>query len=137
MIFASHLRKSLKPRQIFATFQKLTNQCFHSWRGFAEGVYRLFHLQFCNSRAQWKKHCVEKVLLAIWETFLHENNRNYNCYKFSCKFCFHPPFHLSYKPKKRIWFSASWWCGNEKYFCFLFIVSRALLQSHTEFNRIL
>ena len=26
---------------------------------------------------------------------------------------------------------------NEKYFCFLFIVSRALLQSNTEFNRIL
>ena len=26
---------------------------------------------------------------------------------------------------------------NEKYFCFLFTVSRALLQSHTEFNRIL
>ena len=44
---------------------------------------------------------------------------------------------LSYKPKTRIWFSASWWSGNEKYFCFLFISSRTLLQNHGEFNRLL
>ena len=37
----------------------------------------------------------------------------------------------------RIRFSASWWSGNEKYFCYLFIANRALLQSHTEFNRLL
>ena len=41
-----------------------------------------------------------------------------------------------YKPKIRIWFSASWWSGHEKYFCFLLIASRALLQSHAEFSRL-
>ena len=30
--------------------------------------------------------------------------------------------------KTKIWFSASWCSGNEKYFCFLFITSRTLLQ---------
>ena len=35
-----------------------------------------------------KKHCVAKVLLAIWEKFLHENNRNYKSNKFSYKFAF-------------------------------------------------
>ena len=35
-----------------------------------------------------KKHCVAKVLRAIWDIFLHENNRNYNSYKFSYKFVF-------------------------------------------------
>ena len=35
-----------------------------------------------------KKDCVGKVLLAIWEMFLHENNRDYNPYKFSYKFAF-------------------------------------------------
>ena len=30
-----------------------------------------------------KKPCVAKVLLAIWEIFLHENNRDYNSYKFA------------------------------------------------------
>ena len=35
-----------------------------------------------------RKHCVAKVLLAIWEIFLHENNRNYNSYRFSYKFAF-------------------------------------------------
>ena len=35
-----------------------------------------------------KKHCVTKVLLAIWETILLENNRNYNSYRFSYKFVF-------------------------------------------------
>ena len=29
-----------------------------------------------------------------------------------------PLFGLSYKPKKRIKFSANWWSGDEKYFCF-------------------
>ena len=37
---------------------------------------------------------------------------------------------LSYKLKTRIKFSASWYSGKEKYFCFLFIVNHALLQSH-------
>ena len=46
-------------------------------------------------------------------------------------------FVLSYKPKTRIRFSASWWTGNEKYFRFLFVASRAQLQSHVEFNRLL
>ena len=36
----------------------------------------------------WKKHCVTKVLLAILEIFLHENNRNYNSYRFSYEFIF-------------------------------------------------
>ena len=35
-----------------------------------------------------KTHCVAKVLLVIWEIFLHENNNNYNSYRFSCKFVF-------------------------------------------------
>ena len=50
---------------------------------------------------------------------------------------FYPLFVLSYKPKTRIRFSASWWSGNEKYFCFLFTASRALLQSHAELKRLL
>ena len=35
-----------------------------------------------------KKHWVAKVLLAIWEMFSHENNRNYNSYRISYKFNF-------------------------------------------------
>ena len=35
-----------------------------------------------------EKHCVVKVLLAIWEIFLHENKRNYNFSIFSDKFAF-------------------------------------------------
>ena len=46
-------------------------------------------------------------------------------------------FVLFYKPTTKIRFSTSWWYGNEKYFCILFITSRALLQSHAEFNRLL
>ena len=37
-----------------------------------------------------KKHYVAKVLLAMWEVFLHENNCNYNSYKSSYKFAFIP-----------------------------------------------
>ena len=51
--------------------------------------------------------------------FFMQCNRNYNPYRL-LQICFYHPFVLSYKPKKRIWFAASWWSGNEKYFCFLF-----------------
>ena len=42
--------------------------------------------------------------------------------------CFYLLLVLSYKPKTRIWFSASWWSGNEKYFCFLFIANHPNLK---------
>ena len=35
-----------------------------------------------------KKHCVAKVLLTVSEIFLHENNNNYNSYRFSYRFVF-------------------------------------------------
>ena len=35
-----------------------------------------------------KKYCVGRILLAIWEKYLHENNWDYNFYKFSFKFAF-------------------------------------------------
>ena len=38
--------------------------------------HRLFYLQFFDSTNQFKKQCVEKVLLGIWEIFLHENDRS-------------------------------------------------------------
>ena len=47
--------------------------------------YKLFYLQFCDSSDQLKKQ-----ILAMWKIFLHENNRNYNSYKFSYKFAFAP-----------------------------------------------
>ena len=46
-------------------------------------------------------------------------------------------FFLSQKSKPVIKFSATWWSGNEKLFCFLFIANRALRQKNAEFNRLL
>ena len=109
---------------------------YPSWLWFAEGVLQVALFSVLLFKRSVKKHCVEEILLAIWEYFymkiivtiiptglvpVH----------------FYPLFALSYKPKPRIRFSASWWSGNEKYFCFLFITSRALLQSYAEFNRLL
>ena len=48
---------------------------------------RLFYLQFCDSSDQWKKWC-SNFLLAIWEIFLDETNRNYISYRFSHEFAF-------------------------------------------------
>ena len=46
-----------------------------------------------------KKKSIAKVLLANWDIFLHENNRNYNSYSFSYKFAF-ILFVLSYKQQQ-------------------------------------
>ena len=66
--------------------------------------------------------------------FLYEKNRYYNSYRFSYKFAsiLFLFFFTNHKQE-----SASWSSDNEKYFCFLFIVSCALLQGHAKFNRLL
>ena len=60
-----------------------------------------------------------KVLLAIWEVFLGENNRNYSSYRFSHKFVFIPVLSFLRKQEKRIKFLAG--CGlvtrNISVFC--------------------
>ena len=85
----------------YFNLSKTTKWCFGytDWQGFAEGFLRkVLKVWFKQSV---KKQCVAKVLLKIWEIFLHENNRNCNSYRFNYKF--------AYKQKTRISFSASWW----------------------------
>ena len=78
-----------------------------------------------------KKHSVAKIFQGIWDKFSDKNNLKYNSYKFSFAFKF-TFTHL--QPNRRIKFSASWWSGNEVYFCFLFVTSRALLHRYVEFK---
>ena len=78
------LKSSKNYRNSLKGFQLM---CY-SWRGFGESL-----LQFILFIVLWfkwsvKKHCVAKVLLEVSQIFLHENNRNYNLYRFSCKFAF-------------------------------------------------
>ena len=58
-------------------------------------------------------------------------------YKFSRKLTFISFYPHSLKPNTRIKVLGSWWSGNEKYLCLLFIAILALLQGHSEFNRLL
>ena len=94
--------------------------------------YKLFYLRFWWFKGSELKRCVSKVLLEIWDIFLHENNRNYNCYRFSYKFVFLIFLSFLRNPKTSIKISASWWSCNAKHFCSLFIASHALLQSYAE-----
>ena len=93
----------------------------------------LFYLHFCKSSNQWKstqyqkfyfkfeRYFYIKIIVSVIPTDLVINS-------LLSSFC--------YKPKTTIKFPKSWWSGNNKYFCFLFIASRVLLQSHAEFNDI-
>ena len=83
-----------------------------------------------------KKYFVVKVLLAIREIFLHENNRNYNSYRFSDKFAFILFLSVLANQKQEPGFKQ---VGGVvvRNISFLFIASRDQLQSHTEFNRLL
>ena len=91
--------------------------------------YKLFCLRFCVPSDQWK-NSVAKIWQGIWDTFLYENNRNFNSNKFGKKVNFILSFHRN--RKKRIQFLISWWSGNEIYFSFLVIESRSLLQRYAE-----
>ena len=77
------------------------------------------------------------VLLAIWETFFRGSNRNYNSYKFSYKFAFILFFSVLSNQKQESGFQQVDGLVRRNISVFLFIASRALLQSHTEINRLL
>ena len=79
-----------------------------------------------------KKNCVAKVLLAIWEIFLHENNCRYNSYRFSSKFAF--ILFLPFLTNQKQEYGFQQVAGLVTWNIFLFIASRALVQSHAEFN---
>ena len=86
-IFRKHPRiaSSIYWLGIGITFKKIP--CY------MRGSYYSVQVIYCFYVVLWfkwslKKHCVAKGLLAIWEIILHENNRNYNSYKFSYKFPF-------------------------------------------------
>ena len=102
-----------------------------------KAFYKLFCLQFCFLNWSVKRHWKVKILQGILEFLLNENNCTCNTYKFSYKFTFIPLCVPSLKPKARIQFSASWWSGDEKYLCFLIIVSCTLLQGCPKLKRLL
>ena len=80
-----------------------------------------------------KKHCVAKVLLATSEIFLHENNCNYNSYKFNYKFTFvlFLCFLRNLKEESNFEQTSGLVTGNISVF---FKVSHYLLQSHAKFK---
>ena len=57
----------------------------HSWQEFAEGVLQVVLFTVLWFKSSMEKYCVG-VLLAIWEIFLHEDNRNNISKRFSYKF---------------------------------------------------
>ena len=58
-------------QKIIAAVLKILNWFAHSWRGFAEGVLQVVLFTILWFKWSVKEHCVAKVLLAVWEIFLH------------------------------------------------------------------
>ena len=84
-----------------------------------------------------EKHCVAKVLLAIGEILLSENNRNYKSYRFSYKFAFIVFLPFLTNQKQESGFQQVGGMVTRNISVFFFIASHALLQSHVKFNRFL
>ena len=49
----------------------------------SDGVLQVVLFTILWFKLSVKKHCIGKVLPAVWETSLHENSFNYESYKFS------------------------------------------------------
>ena len=73
---------------------------------------KLFHS--CISSDHWK-NSEYKMLFAVWETFLYENDCKYNPNKVSYKA--DSFLSLKYETKTRMTFSASWWLVNASGIC--------------------
>ena len=78
--------------------------------------YKMFYLQFCDSIDQWK-NTVAKVL--------HENNRNYNSYRFSCKLAFILFLSFLTNQKQESSFQQVGLFGYQKYFFFVYSESHS------------
>ena len=83
-----------------------------------------------------KKYYVIKILQGFWKTILYENNRNNNSYKFSYKFTF--LFFLSFRrnQKQESNFQQVGVLLTRNIVVFLFIASRAPLQTYAKCNRL-
>ena len=125
-------------QDVFKTYLQdvLEDETFLCWRR-AEDVLKtcLEEQQMFAGKWSVTEHCVAKILLAVWQTFLYENNCKFDSYKFSYKCDF--SFFSSNEPKTRTISLGSWWSGNKKYFRFLFIASHTLFERHAEFNNFL
>ena len=89
-------------------------------------------------RVIYQTRNVAKIMLPVWETFLHENNCcNYNSYKFSYQFTFIILFYFYKKQKQEsnLQQLVVWWWKMFR-FLILFASSGDLLQRHAKFNRI-
>ena len=75
-----------------------------------------------------KKHCVAKVLPAIWETFLHKNYCSYNSCRFSYKLVFILLFFFLTNQKQKSGAQQACGLAMRNISAFLFIESRTLLQ---------
>ena len=73
---------------------KLARVC---WRCFRSCFVDSFVFQVICER-----HCVEKIVQGILDTFLYVNNRNYNTYEFSYRFGFIPLFSLCRNQKQEL-----------------------------------
>ena len=118
-----------------ATVRKLFNKCTHSWWEFAEGVLQIVLFTALWFKWSVKKCCVAKILLAIWEIFLHVNNREYHSHRFSYNFTFilFLSFLTNQKQESGFQQVGGLVTRNISVFC----LKRALLRSYVEFNRLL
>ena len=81
-----------------------------------------------------KKNFVAKVLLAIWDTFLHENDHNYSFYRFSYSLLSFLSFLTNQKQESDFQWVGGLVTRNISVFC-LYRVTRYF--DHAEFNRVL
>ena len=120
------MRKSWKSKEVLWQLQSSSTNVHIVGEDLLTALCELFSLRFCVSS-------VAKILQGIWETFLHENNHNYNSYKFSYKFTFIPFLSFRKSQKQESNFQQ---VGGLVSKCF-FIASCALLQSYAKFNKLL
>ena len=116
-------------------FESFSTNAYIVRENLLKAFYRLFYLQFYDSSENVKALC-SKGFSSNLTYVLHENNRNYNSYRFSSKFTFilFLFFLANQKQESRFQQVGGLIARN---ICFLFIASRALRESHVEFNRLL
>ena len=116
------LKKQSQQFESFSTNMPTVSE--NSLRAF----YRLFLFTTLWFKWLMKKHCVAKILLAIWEIFLHENNRNCNSCKCSYKFAFIHFLSLQTKNKNLVFSKLVVW-SREVFLFFAYSESRSTSKS--------
>ena len=134
--FAKLIRKSWNTQKIIIAVESSLTNVPTVGEDLLRAFCKLFYLWFFISSDQWKNTVQQRFYVLFERHFYMKINCNFNAYRFSCQLVAFSLLFFHMEQKWRSIFKEVGGLVTKNVFVFL-KASRAQLQRHTEFNRLL